>query len=147
MIEALLGSALGAVTRVVPEVMKHLDRKNDRKHELLLGDQQYKLVELQGRSKLETATVETQAAQFTQALGALSAAYDSQAAMGRSDNKWVQFWNGVTQSVRPVVTYAFAWGYLVYKINTGTWSTEDTALFAGIINFWFVGRVFEKTTR
>jgi hypothetical protein len=139
-LDALVGGAVGAIVRTVPEVMKFFDRKNERKHELDLGDQQQKLVETQEHSKLQTATAETQANQFTQALATLQTAYSGQ----KTGVAWA---DGISATVRPVVTYGFSVAYLVTKMHTGTWDAEDTAIFSGILNFWFMGRVFDKATK
>jgi hypothetical protein len=139
-IDALVGGLAGAVVRAVPEVMKFFDRKQERKHELALGEQQFNLVKLQENTKLETATVETQASQFTQAVGALQAAYNGQ----KSGVAWA---DAVSSTVRPAVTYGFAAAYLIQKMHQGTWDATDTAIFSGILNFWFMGRVFDKATR
>lgn len=141
-IEALLGGGIvGAVTRLAPEVMKFFDRKNERKHELSLGEQQQKLVELQGNNKLQEAAVSTQATQFTQAVAALQEAYKTQAPTG---NAKVDFLNA---TVRPIVTYGFACSYLFTKMVHGVWDDGDTAIFSAILNFWFMGRVFDKVTK
>lgn len=139
-IEALAGGLVGAVVRSVPEVMKFFDRKAERKHELDLGSQQQKLVELQGHNQLQVATAETQANQFTQAVSALQAAYNTQ----KSGVSWA---DAISATVRPAVTYGFSAAYLVTKMHTGTWDATDTAIFSGILNFWFMGRVFDKATK
>ncbi len=142
MIDALLGGVLGGIARLTPEVLKFLDRKNERKHELMLGDQAYKATELAGRMKLETATLETQSAQLTAALEALRAAVAGQATV--TGVKWV---DALSASVRPVITYGFSVCYLAYKMKTGTWGPEETVIFSGILNFWFMGRVFDKVLK
>lgn len=140
-IEALLGGLAGAVTRLAPEVMKFFDRKNERKHELALGDQQQKLVEVQGNNKLQEASLVTQSNQFTQAVAALQEAYKSQAPTGVA---WI---DAISATVRPIVTYGFAASYLVTKIQSGTWDDGDTAIFSAILNFWFMGRIFDKVSK
>lgn len=141
MIEALAGGLLGGLARLAPEVLKFLDRKGERKHELSLGDQQARLIELQHKGKLELASLETQSTQLVTALEALRAGIGAQATP--SGVKWI---DALSSSVRPVITYAFAWTYLGYKVAVG-WQPEDTAIFSGILNFWFMGRVFDTVLR
>lgn len=140
-IEALLGGAVGLVGRLMPEALKFFDRKSERAHELALGDQQQKLVAIQGNSQLQSVSVQAQANQFTQAVAALQEAYKTQAPTG---NKIVDF---VNSTVRPIVTYGFSLAYLYTKMVTGHWDETDTAIFSAILNFWFMGRVFDKATK
>lgn len=138
MLEALLGGGLGAIARLAPEVLKFLDRKNERVHELALGDQQIRQATVLGGQKLQQATVEAQSGQLVAALEALRAGIAGQATV--TGVKWI---DALSSSVRPIVTYAFSAFYMLNKMYTGTWGPEDTAIFAGILNFWFMGRVFE----
>jgi hypothetical protein len=142
MIEALLGGGLGAIARMAPEVLKFFDRKNERTHELALGDQQARLIELGNRGKLEQAQIEAQSHDLVAALEALRAGIAGQSTL--TGVKWV---DALSSSVRPVITYLFTGAYLYYKMITGTWEPQDTAIFSGILNFWFMGRVFETVAR
>ena len=40
MLETVFGGLLGGALRLTPEILKHFDRKNERKHELFLQDKQ-----------------------------------------------------------------------------------------------------------
>lgn len=71
--------------------------------------------------------------------------------------------DALSSSVRPVVTYWFMalycaaktavfvgattgggdWAYAVQQ----AWTEADQALWAGVLNFWFLGRVFDKVRR
>lgn len=48
----ILGSLLGGVFRLAPEVLKWMDKKNERGHELLMFSQQCQLEQLRGSQKL-----------------------------------------------------------------------------------------------
>lgn len=66
----------------------------------------------------------------------------------------------MSSSVRPVITYWFMALYCATKtaplwvgIDAGeywtvvvqaSWAEADQALWAGVLNFWFLGRVFER---
>ena len=47
----ILGSVLGGVFRLAPEVLKFLDRKNERLHELKMFEQQCQLEAQRGAQK------------------------------------------------------------------------------------------------
>lgn len=155
MLETLLGSALGILSRSIPEVLKWLDRKNERKHEQIMQDKQIKFEEIRGAQRMQEISASADAAWNS---GALTALAESVKAQGQpSGVKWA---DALSVSVRPVITYWFMLLYCVVKVATfwsaieqqepvldalyATWTTADTALFAGIINFWFLGRVFDK---
>ena len=53
MIETLLGGLLGGVFRIVPEVLKWMDSKNERKHELDMQDKQLEFQKLAGTQKMD----------------------------------------------------------------------------------------------
>lgn len=139
MIEALAGGTLGAIVRLAPELLNLLDRKNERKHEIALGQQSLEVTKLQLDGKLKATEVEAQSGQLVAALQALQAGITGQAT--KTGNVWV---DGLSSSVRPIVTYGFAASYLYVKMQSGSWEAQDTAIFSGILNFWFLGRVFEK---
>lgn len=158
---ALLETALGAVTggamRMVPELMKVWDRRNERKHELSMQDKALAFEQLRGANRLEEIKAEGEQ-QYDQS--ALSALIESVKAQGRTVGGWV---DKLTQSVRPGITYAYFGMYLVVRITVITyaivtdanmeqiikvaWTAEDQAMLAGILNFWFLGRVFDKAGR
>ena len=48
----LLGSIFGGIFRMAPEVLKWLDKKNERAHELLMFSRQCELEQLRGQQKL-----------------------------------------------------------------------------------------------
>lgn len=142
MIEALLGGGLGAIARLAPEVLKFLDRKNERVHELALGDQSLRAAQVTASNKLQVAQVDAQSGQLVAALQALQAGLTGQGTP--TGVKWI---DALSSSVRPVVTYAFSASYLLVKMAHGTWEPQDTAIFSGILNFWFMGRVFETVLK
>ena len=68
--------------------------------------------------------------------------------------------DALSKSVRPIITYWFmalycaskTAAFMVYLNSDGdftlafqqVWTESDQALWAGVLNFWFLGRVFEK---
>lgn len=150
--EALLGGLLGGLARVVPEVLKMWDRKNERKHEIDLGNQQYKLVELQGHNQLQ----QVEAGQISEGISAIREAY----ANTRTGFKFADTINAL---VRPWITMVIFHVWLAVKIaaylqlrHTGIdwmtaiqtlWSEDDAAMLAGVTNFYFLNRVFERRNK
>lgn len=156
MLETLLGGVFGGVLRLAPELLKLLDRKNEREHELnLLGKEQEFA---QQRAELQLRDTETK---MTLAeVQAMTAALQEQGSTASAAGWFVA---AVSALVRPIITYIFAGIYLLVKIAGYTiaveqggawdqvllelWSTEDMAVLNMILTFWFVGRVYERTSR
>jgi hypothetical protein len=151
--EALIGGALGALARLAPEVLKVLDRKNERKHELAMNEQQLKVIELQGHIKLDTEQAAADSAQVLEGIKAIQSAYENM-------KTGFKFADTVSALVRPWVTFMIVHVWLAVKVAAYTqllhagltwdvaiqsiWGPDDTAMFSGVVNFWFLGRVFEK---
>ncbi len=155
MIETLLGGLLGGAFRLAPELLKWLDRKGERGHELAMQDKALEFEKLRGASRMAEIGAGADAAWNT---GAMEAFKEAVAGQGRpSGVKWA---DALSTSVRPVITYWFMALYCAAKtasfvaaLNAGAgwgaavlaaWSDADQALWSGVLNFWFVGRVFER---
>lgn len=160
MIETLIGGALGGALRLAPEVLKMLDRKNERKHELQLLDKNTAAEQARAASGLKEIEAKADAAQITGAIGALQEALKGQFQV--TGNKLI---DALNFSVRPVLTYLIAGPYALGKFAvfiallwTGhaldasvvkaaldaTYTATDMGIVAGIINFFFLGRVFDR---
>lgn len=91
-------------------------------------------------------------------VGALEALREAVSAQGhRSGVRWA---DALSMSVRPVITYWFMALYCAAKtvafagaIAGGAgwgaailhaWTDAEQALWAGVLNFWFLGRVFDR---
>jgi hypothetical protein len=130
MIETLLGGLLGGAFRLAPEILKWLDRKGERSHELAMQDK-----------ALEFETLR-------------------EAVRTQGEKTGVRWADALSSSVRPVITYWFMALYCAAKmaafaaaVTAGTdwdmailraWTEADQALWAGVLNFWFLGRVFDR---
>ncbi len=156
MIETLLGTALGGVFRMAPEVLKWLDRKDERKHELNMLDKQIEA----DRLKLDASQklAETQADErITLAdLQAMIEATKAQAV--QTGVKWV---DALSSLMRPTIT--FWWVIVLYTgalvaqflvlVQQGDsgvqailrlWGPDERAIVASIVAFWFVDRSLRK---
>ena len=154
----ILGSLIGGAFRLAPEVLKWLDKKNERAHELAMFDRQCELEAQRGAQKLQEIGAQRDMAVDMGVMDAFKAAIDQQADMVKAAGKgWVA---SLSASVRPVVTYwvLFLWSFIhawfaftayaagatpseVFK----TMMTADfAALVAGTINYWFMDRTLAK---
>ncbi len=155
MIETLLGGLLGGAFRLAPEILKWFDRQGERSHELAMQDKALEFEKLRGAQRMAEIGASADAAWNSGAIEALKAAVVSQGQL--SGIKWV---DGLSSSVRPVITYWFMALYCAAKTaafaaavsagadwGTGVlhaWTEADQALWAGVLNFWFLGRVFDR---
>lgn len=153
-LESVLGGLLGAVTRLAPEVLDFLDRKNLRKHELMLGDQAYRTMQLQVTSARDLKNLDVEQSQFVTSMETLKAAIASQNT--KTGIAWI---DAISAMVRPAITM---WVFVLYSLVKvaalsvaletkalseavlAVWGPEDASMLSAIIMFWFVGRVWDK---
>lgn len=152
-IDAILGGILGGIARLAPEVLKFLDRKNERKHELALGQQQFELAKYQGDNRLRSEQVQADSAQMVAGIEAIKEAYSS-------SKTGFKFADTVNALMRPWITTTVVAGWIAFKVAAfvqlfqgdiswsaaavSAWTDNDWAMLAGVTNFWFLSRVFEK---
>lgn len=149
----VLGSLIGGIFRIAPEVLKLLDKKDERAHELKMFTLQTELEKLRGEFRVEEKYVD----HSTAALSAIQAAFDQQGKADERAWKWVA---SLSALVRPGITFWFMGLYslvkfatllIAYSLNQDmaqvlvqTWSEQDFGLLSMILTFWFVGRAIEK---
>lgn len=149
----LLGSVFGGLFRLAPEVLKWLDRRNERDHELNMFKLQTDLEKQRGEYRLEERYVDHSIA----SLDAISEAFKQQGEADAKAWKWVA---SMSALVRPGVTYILFGMYCVFKVAvlcyafdsgadwreviSNTWTGEDFAMLNMILTFWFVGRAIER---
>ncbi len=142
---ALLGSLLGFVGSLVPELFKFWNDKADKAHELAI-------MQLQLQSAQADRDVHLEEIRTTADTAESVALYQTY----RTGVTWVDAYNG---TVRPTITYAFFLLYALVKLLTFQaigehaplsiyldilWRQEDQAIFAGIISFYFGQRALAK---
>lgn len=153
----LVGSVLGGVFRLVPELLKAYDRKNERQHELSMFDRQCKLEEQRGTQKLAEIGANREAAIDTGVVESFKAAIDQQTEMVKAAGGWVA---SLSASVRPVMTYyilvlygAVKTAVIVSYVQSGmtlveilpmVWGVDDMALLSGVVNYWILDRTLAK---
>lgn len=145
----LLGSLLGFMGSIFPEILGLVREGQDNRHELAIMDRQIEMSKQDHIQRLEE-------------IGAQADIAESQAlykhASKTSGVKWVE---GLRASVRPVITYAFFGLFatvkgagLYYLIHTEgvdvaaaliqIWDVETSSLFAAVMSFWFGQRALNK---
>ena len=149
----LLGSIFGGLFRLAPEVLKLLDKKNERAHELAMFTLQTDLEKLRGTFKMEEKYVDYS----IQQLDTIKSAFEEQSQTAQSAGWFVA---AISALVRPGITWALFFMYaavktaaLVIAFKTGAdwaeviskcWDEDDFGVFTMCITFWFVGRSVEK---
>ena len=153
----ILGSLLGGIFRLAPEVLKHLDKKNERQHELAMFDKQCELEKVRGQIKLEEIGAQRDMAIDVGVMDAFKAAIDQQTEMVKAAGGWVA---SLSASVRPVMTYYLLVLYGAAKTATmviayhhdqslaevlkNAWGVDDMALLSGVVNYWILDRTLAK---
>ncbi|HSV27256.1 MAG TPA: hypothetical protein VLH60_05125 [Sedimentisphaerales bacterium] len=154
MIETIAGGLLGGIFRIVPEILKWLDRKDERKHELSMQKEILAFQRLKGDQKIDEIVTQGQQDWNIGALDALKSAIEAQARP--SGVRWIDGFNAL---IRPLM--ALQWVLLLYPavivasfilaVESGTpplaaliavFGPEEKAFTAGIANFWILNRVF-----
>lgn len=149
----LLGSIFGGLFRLAPEVLKWLDRKDERSHELKMFSLQTDLEKMRGEYKMEEKYVD-----FSKAnIDAIGQAFKQQAEADKKAYKWVA---SISALVRPGITWLLFGLYtavkiitIMYAVNSGlpamqimqeVWTADDFSMLMMILTFWFLGRSIEK---
>ena len=149
----LLGSIFGGLFRLAPEILKFLDKKNERQHELSMFQLQTDLEKMRGEFRMEEKYVDYS----IQQMDTIKAAFQEQAETAKAAGWFVA---AVSALVRPGITWCLFFMYaavkaaaLVIAFQTGAnwmevvtkcWDEDDFALFTMVLTFWFVGRSVEK---
>ena len=148
-----MGSIFGGLFRLAPEILKFMDKKNERAHELQMFTLQTDLEKMRGEFRMEEKYVDYS----VQQLDTIKAAFEEQAETAKAAGWFVA---GISALVRPGITWAIFGMYatvkaaaLVLAFQTGAdwkeviikcWDEDDFGLFTMILTFWFVGRSIEK---
>jgi hypothetical protein len=153
----IFASIVGYHGSFVPEAMKMVTDVKDKKHELDVMKLQMKQQSQGHRERMAEIDMQADIAEVTALYGT------------KEPKSGVPFIDGLRGSVRPVLTYAFFILYAGVKVAqyqlltapilpwqdassaaqalVAIWTSEDMALFAGIISYWFGSRGIEKARR
>jgi len=146
---AIIGSILGLLGSLLPEVLKFFNNREDHKHEIEMGKLQIESMKMQGQIRLQ----ELEAQADIEETRVLHQSAEQKLTGVRWIDAIVSLYNS---SVRPTLTYAFfaLYGYVKFSVvytsvSAGAnwkvlgpviWGSEDFAVFATIMSFWFGGR-------
>ena len=144
---ALLGSLVGFLSSLAPDIFSMLRDRKDKEHELAILDRQMAFMEKGHHNRIAE-------------INAVADANDSQYIYqfaAKSGNSTI---NALSTSVRPVLSYAFFMLYAWIKISAflllyrhhhdvavsliQIWGEEDQTIFCAIISFWFGHRAFKR---
>ncbi|MDR1311570.1 MAG: hypothetical protein LBK01_06845 [Burkholderiaceae bacterium] len=155
MLMTLLSMIGGGLMRLAPEVFSFLNKSKDYSHELAMMDKQMALDEQRARLKTDELRI---TADNEQAL----ALYDARAAAlaSQMQKTGIRFVDALNFLVRPLTTYYFLLIYGLAKLavfviaasgGVDLWQAllqlygeDDRTILAGVISFWFVGRVLDR---
>ena len=156
MIETLVGTLFGGIFRMAPEILKWMDRKDERAHELSMFDKQLEADKLKGDQAVAQINAQADATIGAAEVQAIIEATKAQAAP--SGIKWV---DAINSLMRPTIT--FWWVIVLYStalvaqyvalLGNSTdylqailklWGPDEKAIVASIISFWFVDRSLRK---
>jgi hypothetical protein len=153
----ILGSLLGGVFRLAPEVLKWMDKKDERAHERLMFEQQCALEQVRGQQKLAEIGAQREATVDAGVMNAFNSAIEQQTEMVKVAGGWVA---SLSASVRPVVTYwiLLIWSFIHLWFAWNAWATgahpdavfklmmsgDFSALVSGTLNYWFLDRTLAK---
>ncbi|MDX1916823.1 MAG: hypothetical protein SFT68_02450 [Rickettsiaceae bacterium] len=145
----LFASLTGFISSMIPEFIKFLKDKNDKKHELEILELQIEVSKLSKKSNLEEIRYDIDSKELTTLYSTF-----------KSGIYWIDALNG---TVRPILAYSFfflytAVKYAQYKTIISNdeiqpiyfdmlWTMDDQAIFAGIVSFYFGQRTFGKLWR
>ena len=154
MIESsIFGGLLGGLFRLAPEVLKWMDRKDERKHELDMLDKEMAYANIKATSQAHTENAMVDTAQ----LDSIGEALKGQAEMAVAGGKRVA---AISALVRPMITYwvVTLWSFVKIasimmaihsegnwaEVLVKSWNADDVGILSMILMFWFVGRAMEK---
>jgi hypothetical protein len=156
MFESLIGGLFGGILRLAPEVFKLFDKKNERAHELRMMEAEMEFAKIRG----EIAMRQVEAQMTMAEMDTMAQAFKEQSETAKNAGWFV---SAISALVRPMVTYAFLALYASVKIASfliaidqngnwkevlvTMWGADDLAVFNMIISFWFVGRVYERSSK
>lgn len=156
MIETLLGTLFGGLFRMAPEVLKWLDRKDERSHELAMFDKQLEADKLRGDQALAQINAQADANIGAAEVQAIIEATKAQAV--QTGIRWVDGFNAM---IRPLL--ALQWLILLWPavIVAGfalavahgadplvalkaAFGVDEKAMAASVASFWLVDRSLRK---
>ncbi|MDY0331838.1 MAG: hypothetical protein RBR52_15275 [Thiomonas sp.] len=152
----LLGMLFGGVFRILPELLKWADRKDERKHELSMLDKNLEADRMRAQMEIQRINAEADVILGQKEIEAIVAATKAQGA--RTGVRWV---DGINALMRPIITFWWViilytaamsvqfYGLLQHDFSVAAalltvFGQPEKAIAASIISFWFVDRSLRR---
>lgn len=156
MIETLLGTLFGGLFRMAPEVLKWLDRKDERKHELSMFDKQLEADKLKGDQALAQINAQADASIGAAEIQAIIEATKAQGV--QTGIKWVDAFNAIIRPLLALQWLIVLWPAVIIAgfalaVQTGAdplvalkaaFGVDEKAMAASVASFWLVDRSLRK---
>jgi len=156
MIETLLGTLFGGLFRMAPEVLKWMDRKDERAHELAMFDKQLEADKLKGDQQLAQINAQADANIGAAEIQAIVEATKAQAV--QTGIKWVDALNALVRPLLAMQWLILLWPAVIVAgfalaIQHGTdplvalkaaFGVDEKAMAASVASFWLVDRSLRK---
>ncbi len=156
MIETLLGTLFGGIFRMAPEVLKWLDRKDERKHELSMFDKQLEADKLKGDQVLAQINAQADASIGAAEIQAIIEATKAQGV--QTGIKWVDAFNAIIRPLLALQWLIVLWPAVIIAgfalaVQTGAdplvalkaaFGVDEKAMAASVASFWLVDRSLRK---
>lgn len=141
----LLGSIIGFLSSILPQILKTWQSKQDQKQELAIMDRQIENQKLLHDQKMQAINLNADISQ-NQAIYS----HDS----NLKGSNWIE---SLRASIRPIITYCFFllfsfvkigalyWLIFINEVQASVaiqeiWDEETQILFSAVISFWFGSR-------
>lgn len=156
MIETLFGTLFGGIFRMAPEVLKWLDRKDERKHELSMFDKQLEADKLKGDQSLAQINAQADASIGAAEIQAIIEATKAQGV--QTGIKWVDAFNAIIRPLLALQWLIVLWPAVIIAgfalaVQTGAdplvalkaaFGVDEKAMAASVASFWLVDRSLRK---
>ncbi len=156
MIETLLGTLFGGLFRMAPEVLKWLDRKDERAHELSMFDKQLEADKLKGDQALAQINAQADASIGAAEIQAIIEATKAQGV--QTGIKWVDAFNAIIRPLLALQWLIVLWPAVIIAgfalaVQTGAdplvalkaaFGVDEKAMAASVASFWLVDRSLRK---
>ena len=156
MLETLIGTLFGGIFRMAPEVLKWLDRKDERKHELSMFDRQLEADKLKGDQVVAQINAQADATIGAAEVQAIIEATKAQAV--QTGIKWVDAFNAIIRPLLALQWLILLWPAVVIAgfalaVQTGAdplvalkaaFGVDEKAMAASVASFWLVDRSLRK---
>lgn len=156
MIETLLGTLFGGIFRMAPEVLKWLDRKDERKHELSMFDKQLEADKLKGDQALAQINAQADASIGAAEIQAIIEATKAQGV--QTGIKLVDAFNAIIRPLLALQWLIVLWPAVIIAgfalaVQTGAdplvalkaaFGVDEKAMAASVASFWLVDRSLRK---